>query len=272
MNKRLLILIAAVLAVAGIVALGFATSSPQRARGEGGEATPANNAIPRTPDGHPDFTGVYNVHGVENINDTLAPGSQIVHTAAGMERFKKVDQALDPNARCLPWGPTRMMCCTVMPDGIIQHKDVIAVLTESQQTFRLIYMDGRPAPGDLYDRDGLYDPQVGGWMGFSRGRWDGDKLVVETVGADPRTWIDGHGGHQHSDKMKLTEVFEMKEPNKISYMATIDDPVIYQKPWSFVKTFDRVPKGDRILSHSCVENEKDLAYMKPGAIVGGDQR
>jgi hypothetical protein len=72
--------------------------------------------------------------------------------------------------------------------------------------------------------------------------------------------------------MKLTEVFEMKEPNKISYMATIEDPVIYQKPWSFVKTFDRVPKGDRILSHSCVENEKDLAYMKPGAIVGGDQR
>jgi hypothetical protein len=255
----------------GLVA-ALAGAACQR-NGEG-EAAPApeNGGILRTTDGRPDLTGVWNVDGVENITDNLAPGSEIVHTAYGLEQFKKVDQALDPNARCLPWGPSRMMCCTRMPIGFIQHKDVIAVLTESQQTFRLVYMDGRPLPEDLYDAQGNVDPQVGGWMGFSRGRWDGDTLTIETVGADPRTWIDGHGGHQHSDKMKFTEVLEMKDPKTIAYTATIDDPVHYQKPWSFVKTFVRVPDTDRILSHSCVENEKDLPYMQVGAIVGGGQR
>ena len=257
--------------VALVMSLAIAGCTSTQGSNEGA-ATAANTGIPRTADGHPDLTGVFNVNGVENITDNLAPGSEIVHTAYGLEQFKKVDQALDPNARCLPWGPTRMMCCTRMPIGFIVHKDVIAILTESQQTFRLVYMDGRPLPGDLYDSQGNVDPQVGGWMGFSRGRWDGDKLVVETVGPDPRTWIDGHGGHQHSDKMKLTEVFEMKDPKTIAYVATIEDAVHYQKPWSFVKTIERVPEGDRILSHACAENEQDIAYMKPGAIVGGGQR
>jgi hypothetical protein len=72
--------------------------------------------------------------------------------------------------------------------------------------------------------------------------------------------------------MKLTETFEMKDPQTISYVAVIDDPVHYQKPWSFVKTFEKVPAGDRILSHACAENEKDIQYMHPGAIVGGGQK
>lgn len=266
MNSRILGLL---IAVAVFAAAGCTSAQ----RGDEGEAQQAQNTgIPRTLEGQPDLTGVWNVDGVENINDSLAPGSEIVHTAYGLEQFKKVDQALDPNARCLPWGPTRMMCCTRMPIGFVQHKDVIVVLTESQQTFRLVYMDGRPLPEDLYDAEGSVDPQVGGWMGFSRGRWDGDKLVIETVGADARTWVDGHGGHQHSDKMKLTEVLELKDPKTIAYTATIDDAVHYQKPWSFVKTFVRVSATDRILSHSCVENEKDLPYMQVGAIVGGGQR
>jgi hypothetical protein len=267
MNKQFL---GALIAVGLVVMLAGAAC--QR-NGEGEAATtPDSGGIPRATDGRPDLTGVWNVDGVENISDNLAPGSEIVHTAYGLEQFKKVDQALDPNARCLPWGPTRMMCCTRMPIGFIQHKDVIAVLTESQQTFRLVYMDGRPLPEDLYNGEGNVDPQVGGWMGFSRGRWDGDKLVIETMGADARTWIDGHGGHQHSDKMKFTEVLDMKDPKTIAYTGTIDDPVHYQKPWSFVKTFVRAPETDRILSHSCVENEKDLPFMQVGAIVGGGQR
>ena len=267
MDKRLPAFLIAV--VVAFVLAGCTSGQP-------GESAPAqqaqNTGIPRMADGHPDLTGVFNVNGVENITDALAPGSEIVHTAYGLEQFKKVDQANDPNARCLPWGPTRMMCCTRMPIGFVQHKDQIVILTESQQTFRLVYMDGRPLPDDLYDDKGDVDPQVGGWMGFSRGRWDGDKLVVETVALDPRSWIDGHGAHQHSDKMKLTEVFDMKDPRTIAYTATIDDPVYYQKPWSFVKTIERVPPGDRILSHACAENEKDVQYMKPGFLVGGGRQ
>jgi hypothetical protein len=272
MKKQLVVSIVVAAALAVSFAVGCAQSAPPEEGEAAGAQATSDSGIPRTADGHPDITGVWSMRGVENITDNLAPGSEIVHTPFGEEEFKKVDQALDPNARCLPWGPTRMMCCTVMPNMFVVHKDVIAILTESQQTFRLIYMDGRPLPEDLYDAEGNVDPQVGGWMGFSLGRWDGDTLRVETVGADTRTWVDGHAGHQHSDKMKLTETFNMKDANTIEYMATIDDPVHYQKPWSFVKSYTRMPAGDRILSHSCLENEKDLEYMQVGAIVGGGGR
>jgi hypothetical protein len=230
-------------------------------------ATSEAGGIPRDADGKPDFTGVYVVGGVEDIRDNLAPGSEIVLTDYGQERIKANNLADDPNAKCLPWGPTRMMCCTVMPIAFVNHKNVIVILTESQQTFRLVYMDGRPIPEGLYDAEGNVDPQVGGWMGFSTGRWEGDTLVVETIGADDRTWLDGHGGHQHSSKMKLTERYQPTDANTIQYTATIDDPTFYVKPWSFVKTFRKQP-NDRIMSHSCVENERDLRYMQPIPVEG----
>ena len=234
-------------------------------RGGGGLGR-ASGPVPRTLDGHPDFTGVFDVDGIEDIRDVLVPGSEIRHTPYGAERYKQADYAQDPNSKCLPWGPTRMMCCTRHAIGFVMNPQVIVIITESQQTFRLAYMDGRPLPKDLYDREGHVDRQVGGWMGFSRGRWEADTLVVDTVGADDRTWVDGHGAHQHSEKMKLTERLRMIDANTIEYGATIDDPVIYQKPWAFNKTFKRMTGGgdaDRILSQSCVENEKDVEYQKP---------
>jgi hypothetical protein len=250
---------------------GWRASSIVAAQGRGGAAKPAAKPagpVPRTPEGKPDFTGTWDVDGVEEIDTILAPGSKIEFTPFGAAQIKKIDQADDPNARCLPWGPTRMMCCTRHPDGFVVHKDVIAILTESQQTFRLVYMDGRGFPKDMYNADGSVDRQVGGWMGFSVGRWEGDTLVVDTRGADDRTWIDGHGAHQHSDKMKFLERFQMTDANTIQYTGTVDDPVYFTKPWTFVKTFKRMV-GDRIMSHSCVENEKDLEYFKPGVSPAG---
>jgi hypothetical protein len=264
MSKRVLV---SILFVVPVLALLAAACRPA-AQPPAPAATSAEaSGMPRSADGHPDFTGVYTVAGVEDIRDILAPGSELVLTEAGTQRINKNTLDQDPNTRCLPWGPTRMMCCTAMPIGFVNHKDVIVILTESQQTFRLVYMDGRPVPEDLYDSEGNVDPLVGGWMGFSTGKWDGDTLVVETVGPDDRTWIDGHGGHQHSSKMKLTERFQPVDALTISYTATIDDPVTYAKPWSFVKTFTKQPK-DRILSHACAENERDLAFMKPIPVMG----
>ena len=267
MSKRLLIaaFAAASLAVMAVACGGTGTVD------EGAVPATDDTGVPRALDGHPDLTGAFFPNGIEDIRDALAPGSEIVHTEYGLEQWNLVDQALDPNAQCLPWGPTRMMCCTRMPIAFVQHPDIITILTESQQTFRIVYMDGRPVPDDLYDSEGNVDPQVGGWMGFSTGTWEGDTLVIETVGPNERTWIDGHAGHQHSDRMVLTERLEMIDRDTISYHATVDDPVHYQMPWSFVKTMNRVPPNDRILSHACMENEKDLQYMKVGAVVGGGQ-
>lgn len=266
MSKRFLISIVATAAL--VAALPFVAT---QVAGQGGTGRAALRPRPPQPipmlNGKPDFTGVFDVDGVEDIRDNLAPDSEIKFTPAGAAKFRTMDEAADPNARCLPWGPTRMMCCTRHPIGFIVHPTQILILTESQQTFRIVYMDSRDLPKDFYDRERNIDRQVAGWMGFSRGRWEGDTLVVETVGADERTQVDGHGMHPHTEKMKLTERFRFTDANNIDYRATVDDPAYYQKPWTFLKTFRRLNSGDpdmdRILSHACNENEQDVKFSVP---------
>jgi hypothetical protein len=247
---------------AGLLVGAAPFMSPVAGQGRGPRATVAAGPAPRTQDGKPDLTGVYTIPHFEDIEKALAPGSKISFTPYGAMRHQTVDLSKDPNAKCLPWGPTRMVCCTVMPLGFVQHKDVIVFLTESQQTFRLIYMDGRDYPRDLYKKDGSVDRQVGGWFGFSIGHWEGDTLVVDTKGIDDRTWLDGDAAHEHSEKETLHETFQMVDSNTINYLGTVTDPVFFTEPWTFKQVFHRAI-GDRIMSHACAENEKDLGYMKP---------
>ena len=68
-------------------------------------------------------------------------------------------------------------------------------------------------------------------MGHSTGKWEGDTLVVDTVGINDRTWLDSYG-LEHSDKLHLTERFQKLGPDTIKYTVTYDDPVFFTKPWS----------------------------------------
>ena len=143
------------------------------------------------------------------------------------------------------------------PAMIVQRPDVVAILSESQRVFRIIYTDGRTHPPEVYDY-----PE---WMGSSIGKWEGNTLVVDTVSINDRTWIDT-SGHEHSNKLHLTERFRMAEPNVLEHVVTYDDPVFFVKPFTTKRTFKR-QIGDRIMDHSCVENEKDVEYMLP--TIGG---
>jgi hypothetical protein len=112
-------------------------------------------------------------------------------------------------------------------------------------------MDGRSHPEDIADY-----PE---WMGDSIGKWDGDTLVVDTVGINSRTWLDTVG-HEHSDKLRLTERFQKTGPDSILWTVTFDDPVFFTKPWTATREFKR--KNTRIMSYSCEENEKDRGHLQ----------
>src|SRR2546425_1121874 len=131
MAKRFLIFLLAAAVVAVAVSL---VAAQGRGRGTGARGAAAAGPVPRTAEGKPDFTGVYTIPHFEDISKALAPGSEISLTPYGAQRLKSQDLSKDPNARCLPWGPTRMVCCTIMPLAFVQHKDLIVFLTESQQT------------------------------------------------------------------------------------------------------------------------------------------
>ncbi len=237
----------------------FLAASPQR-----GPAVVKERASPDlsgVPGPHPDLTGVWHATG-RNYGDLSAmvvKGQEIVLTHYGADRYRKVDQGIgDPGALCLPWGPIRGMIIP-HPFAILQNSSVIAILIESQRTYRLVYMDGRSHPSDLKEH-----PE---WMGHSIGKWEGDILVVDTVGVDTRAWLDT-SGFEHSDKLHITERYQKTGPDTIKWDVTFEDPVFFAKPFTAEWIFNR-SIGDRIISHSCVEYERDVRGMVPGIIIGG---
>ena len=197
----------------------------------------------------PDLNGVW--QGPYTPNLTKALGKEPPFTPYGKQKYDTVDHSKDPLAYCLPIGPNRGMQAP-MPFQIVQAKDVITILLEMQNTFRIIYMDGRGHPDILQDY-----PQ---WMGHSIGHFEGNTLVVETVGVDARTWIDTEG-KEHSDKLRLVERFQKTNDNLINWTVTIEDPVFYTQPWSV--TLPMKKSDTFIMSYSCLENEKDQDHLVP---------
>jgi hypothetical protein len=178
-------------------------------------------------------------------------GLTIPFTPLGAERYKNVDLAKNPNAYCLPPGHSRALTGP-SPFMIVQHKDVVSFNFENHGVYRVIYLDGRGHPADIADY-----PQ---FMGHSTGKWEGDTLVVDTVGINDRTWLDSYG-LEHSDKLHLTERFQKTGPDTIKYTVTYDDPVFFTKPWTATLNFVR--QKDRLMEYVCNDNEKDRVNLVP---------
>jgi hypothetical protein len=200
---------------------------------------------------HPDLNGVWEGPYTPDLSRTLGRGETIPFTRYGADRFKKVDPANNPDGFCLPVGPARGFQSPA-PFQLVQNGDTIAVLFENQRIFRIIYSDGTKHPDDIAEY-----PE---WMGHSIAHWEGDKLVVDTVGLNDRTWLDT-AGHEHSDKLHLIETFEKTSADNIHYTVTFEDPVFFSKPWTSNREFKR--QNTRIMSYSCEENEKDRTHLQP---------
>jgi hypothetical protein len=200
----------------------------------------------------PDLSGIW-IGPTADISVALLPGQEISLTPYGAERYKKVDMANSPAYKCLPYGPTRGLQST-NPFQIIQTPDLLAFITEHID-YRMIYMDGRGHPTDILDY-----PE---WMGHSIGRWDGDTLVVDTIGMREETWLDT-AGFEHSAKLRITERFQKTGPDAIRVTTTIDDPVFYTKPFSYGRNLRRMPKDTRLMPARCADNERSLEFAVQG--------
>jgi hypothetical protein len=131
----------------------------------------------------------------------------------------------DPYTRCLPPGGPRQFHT---PYGIqfVEQRDQERILVLSgggNRNWRVIHMDGRPS--------GQPEEAVLTYYGTSTGRWEGDTLVVETVGFNERFWFS-RGGLPHTEALRLTERFTREGLNTLSYEVRIDDPGTYTRPWT----------------------------------------
>ena len=155
----------------------------------------------------------------------------------------------DPEGFCLPPGVPRMMY-TPYPTEIFQLPNRIVFVYEGgAHVWRNIWMDGRPQPKDP-------NPT---YLGYSTGKWDGDTLVVDTIGLNDRTWLDA-AGHGHGEQLHVTEKFTRTDSNTLKVEATIDDPEYYTKPWTVVTQATWYPNQE-ILEYICQENNRDLKHL-----------
>jgi hypothetical protein len=146
-------------------------------------------------------------------------------------------QDLDPTfSSCMPQGPTDMMLDEFRIFEIHQFPDVVLLLFDQDHLVRRIYMDGRGHP------DGF--PST--WMGHSIGKYEGDTLVVDTVGLNDKTRVD-RAGHPHSDALHFVERIRRVNPKALEYEVTIDDPKTYKKPWTRKIVQDPLPPSFEML-------------------------
>ena len=142
---------------------------------------------------------------------------------------------LDPSYNCFPPGTPRVFTIP-RPFEIRQFPDQVLLLFETDHSVRRIYMDGRGHPEGY--------PIT--WMGHSIGKWDGDTLVVDTVGINDKTWLDALG-HPHTDALHVVERFRRVNHDTLEIDFLFDDPKAYTKPWTGKKVYQLMPPGYEVL-------------------------
>jgi hypothetical protein len=131
----------------------------------------------------------------------------------------------NPQLRCEPLGATRWTQF-VRPFEIVQTPGRIFFFPEIDHAYTVVYMDGRPLPKA---EELPFGPT---YMGYSVGHWDGNDLVIETVGVTDKAWLD-NAGHPHTDDMRLTWRYHRADHNTLDVSITFDDSKAYTKSWTY---------------------------------------
>lgn len=243
-----------------LASMAWAQPAPSPAKPK---PAPAKQEAPwtkKTPWGDPDLSGVWQQqfrdrNGRPVVGLDLADFVEIPYQPWSKEKYDfnqtGKGQATDPESYCLPAGVPRTTGLPY-PFRFMQSPDLIAMLIEGNvHSYRMIFMN-KEHPKDV-------NPS---WMGHSVGKWEGDTLVIDTLGSNDKTWLDP-GGHVHSDQMRVTERFTRLTENQLRYEFTIDDPIAYTKPWGW--SYVLVGHHDwEIIEYVCNENNKDIEHMIQG--------
>jgi len=234
---------------------------------------PAAYRAPRTASGKPDLNGVWQAVNTANwnIQDHAAEAGPVATLGAAFSipagqgvvegneipyqpwaAKKKQENAenwvkLDPEIKCYMPGVPR---ATYMPYPIqiVQGTSNIAIAYEYATSNRVVNM-GKPteAPTDT-------------WMGWSNGHWEGDTLVVDVTGMNDQTWFD-RAGNFHSEALHVVERYSFRNPDVINYEATIEDPMVFTRPWKIsLPLYRRLDKNAQLTEFKCVEFAEELLY------------
>jgi hypothetical protein len=185
-----------------------------------------------------------------NVMSDFKPGQDPIRPefAPLLRRHGEDRNALDnPTTRCLPMG---IPWVYGIPDPykIVQTPGLTLMIFEGEPV-RQIYTDGRKHTADP-------DPS---WYGYSVGQWEGDTLVVDSIGFNDRTWLDAFG-HPHTEALHVVERFHRRDFGHMELQLTFDDPKAYARPVTLKYSEELVPDTD-LLDYVCTENERDIKHL-----------
>jgi hypothetical protein len=238
-----------------------------------GQAPAQAYRAPRTADGKPNLNGIWQANNTANwdIQDHAAKRGPILALGAAFSvpgglgivegneipykpdaLAKKRENAAnwltaDPEIKCFMPGVPRANYMPY-PFQIVQSTDYILIAYEfasASRTVRMNYKEESPTDS---------------WMGWSRGRWEGETLVIDVTGFNDSTWFD-RAGNYHSDKLHVVERWNASSANTLNYEATIEDPNVFTRPWKVsFPLYRRVEKNAQLLEYKCVEFVEELMY------------
>jgi len=244
----------------------FTLASPVAAQ-TSGTYTP-----PKTREGQPDLQGIWQAvntaawdiqdHGASlgvPAGRGVVEGNEIPYTPAALakkqENLKNRD-ALDPINKCFLPGVPRITYLPY-PFQIVQLADRVTILHEYSRVIRFIYMNGNPHPAGHIDW----------YMGDSRGRWEGNTLVVDVTHFNDETWFD-RAGNFHSDALHLVERFTRTGPDHMLYEVTVEDPKVFTRPWKMsMPLYRRQEKDVELLEYDCAAYLLKQEWDKPGSAL-----
>jgi hypothetical protein len=195
---------------------------------------------PRTSDGKPDLSGVW------QGNDDLYPEQpDLLPWADALVKERIANNLKDtPSGRCLPSGPVVAGPYLVK---LVQTPSLLVMLLEDFVSMRQVFLDGRAHPKDA-------NPS---WYGHATGKWDGDTLVIDTVGFNDQGWI---GIYPITEMLHVTERYHRRDLAHLDIEITIDDPGTFKRPWKLTMVWDLAPK-EEIQEYVCDDHNRDAAHL-----------
>ena len=202
----------------------------------------------RAPGTPPDIGGVYQP--IPNAS-TLPGGlkntgflADLPLLPVAVQQMKAVNLKEDPSRMCQPLGPFRMLARPDAKIELLPENGMIVMLFEDLE---------RGVVRTIYTKRGHKEKMEPTWMGDSVGRWEGDTLIVDTIGFNDRTWLNDAGA-QHSDALHLVERIRPVQSGKyLEYKMTAEDPKVLSKPYTYTRYFEKLKT--EIMEDVCVDEE-----------------
>ena len=231
-------------------------AAPAKAKQKGkGGAKAKPGPTPRLSNGRVDLSGVWSPdrNFIYDISDALKSGDKLPTQPWAEKLTRERMSKDDPEANCLPTGVPRQ---APYPWQIVLSPTRIFFLFEGNiHSYRQIFLDRASHPADP-------NPT---WYGDSIAKWDGDALVVDSVGFNDLFWFD-FAGHPHTEKLHVTERYTRPDADHLDYETVVDDPGAYTRPFTMYG-HSTLQTGTDLMEYICNENNKDVKH-----ILGKDPR